>query len=69
MARIAAFNSSRFVVYDWRISAVLLNTMTMPGSASVEASMTRIASSLAQSSRVGFTSVAFMLAELSTIKM
>ena len=65
----AAFSSSRLVVYDWRISAVLLKTMTMPGSASVEASMTRIASSFAQSNRVGFTSVAFILAELSIIRM
>jgi hypothetical protein len=56
-------------VYDCRISAVELNTMTMPMSESVAASISLSASALAHSSRFGFTSVADMLAELSIIRM
>jgi hypothetical protein len=69
MSSTARRNRSRFPVYDWRISAVELKTITMPKSASVAASISRSASVLAHSSRFGFTSVADMLAELSIIRM
>ena len=68
-ASTARLSRSRLFVYDCRISAVELNTITMPVSASVAASISLRASALAHSSRFGLTSVADMLAELSIIKM